>query len=57
MQNENHDESLRWANIILDAVREGRGSLYTLERINWALAVCGEITVAENAPLMQNHHP
>ena len=40
---------------ILGAVAEGAGHLYSGEEISWALQVTGDIPVAENATLMENH--
>lgn len=42
------------AKIILGAVSEGSGHLFTREEITWALQVTGDIPVAENAMMREN---
>lgn len=44
-----------YADQILDAVNEGAGHLFTPEEITWALAVTGDIPVAEMSMIMENH--
>ena len=44
------------ADHILASVTEGAGHLFREEEITWALQVTGDIPVAENTTLMQNHH-
>ena len=54
MQTEKSEER-QMADAILGAVREGDGHMFTPAEIDWALQVTGDIPVAENAMMMQNH--
>lgn len=54
MQTERSEEQ-KIADEILAAVREGDGHMFTPFEIDWALQVTGDIPVAENAMMMQNH--
>ena len=44
------------ADTILGAIAEGAGHLYTPDEISWALQVTGDLPVADNAMMMENHH-
>jgi hypothetical protein len=51
---EEPSEERKMADLILGAVREGDGHMFTPADIEWALTVTGDIPVAENAMMREN---